>query len=191
MTLEVWLCAADPDDTAALLDAHEEADRVGERHEAVRALLGLADRMFCWIRPHTTWKYNQRAREYAAEHQVDTLSFLTAMAAWHRLRFADWESAERLARGEIGHGPSVTQILARTVLAELAVRRGHPDAGERLAEVSEQAERTGELQWIGPRLELEMEWALIRGDTLPVDPISRARDHAGERAGGRMATGHA
>lgn len=183
VTLGLARWMADPDDTATLLDAHEEADRIGERHEAVRALLGLADRMFCWVRPQEAWEYNQRACEYAREHQVDTLlAFLTAMAAWHRLRFGDWETAERLALGEIGHGPSVTQILARTVLAELAVRRGHPDAGERLSEVTLQAERTGELQWIGATLELEMEWALTRGITLPVDRITRARDQAGARA---------
>jgi DNA-binding CsgD family transcriptional regulator len=143
----------------------------------------LADRMFCWVRPLAAWECNQRALAYAHEHQIDALlSFLTAMAAWHRLRFGDWATAERLARGETAHGTSVTQILASTVLAELALRRGWPDVDERLAEVSDQAGRTGELQWIAPVLELEMEAAWLRDDALPVDRILQARDEAGPQA---------
>jgi DNA-binding CsgD family transcriptional regulator/tetratricopeptide (TPR) repeat protein len=185
VTLGLVRCLVDPDDTATLLDAFVEADRIGERHEAVRALLGLADRLFCWVRPDVAWDYNQRASAYAREHQVDTLlAFLQAMAAWHRLRLGDWDTAERLAVGELGGGESVTQLLARTVLAELAVRRGDTDAAERLAEVEEQAERTGELQWIGPVLELAMEWALLRGEPLPVQRIVRARDRVGRPAWG-------
>lgn len=183
VTLGLVRCLIDPDDTATLLEAFDEADRIGERHEAVRALLGLADRLFCWVRPQQAWEHNQRAITYAREHQVDTLlGFLTAMAGWHRLRLGDRESAERLALGEVAKGVSVTQLLARTVLAELAVRRGDDDAAQRLAEVGEQAQHTRELQWIAPILELEMEWALTHGDELPVDEILRARELAGGRS---------
>jgi DNA-binding CsgD family transcriptional regulator len=173
---------ADPDDTDPLVTAHEEADRVGERHEAVRALLDLADHEFLWVRPQAAWSANQRAVEYAREHEVDTLhSFLRAMAAWHRLRLGAWDAAEPLAQAETPGGESVTQLLARTVLAELALRRGDPDAEARLAAVRDQAQRTGELQWVGPALELELERALLAGERPDPSPIVAARERAGPR----------
>jgi DNA-binding CsgD family transcriptional regulator len=64
-------------------------------------------------------------------------------------------------------------------LAELAVRRGRPDAADRVAEVAEQAEHTGELQWIAPVLELEMELALLQDRPRPVERIGWARDLVG------------
>ena len=56
-------------------------------------------------------------------------------------------------RREIESG-MVVRLIAKTVLAELAVRRGDPDAAERLAEIGAEADRTGEPQRIVPVLEL-------------------------------------
>ena len=52
------------------------------------------------------------------------------------------------------------QILAKTVLADLAIRRGDDDAPDRLADLAAQADRAGEPQRIVPALELAAEWAL-------------------------------
>ena len=45
---------------------------------------------------------------------------------------------------------TIVQLLAKTVLAELAVRRGDADAGERLAELEAHADRAGEPQRLLP-----------------------------------------
>ena len=58
-----------------------------------------------------------------------------------------------MTQGEIDKGITVTQLLAKTVLTELAVRRGDADAADRLKDLAAQADRTGELQRIVPVLE--------------------------------------
>jgi DNA-binding CsgD family transcriptional regulator len=58
-------------------------------------------------------------------------------------------------------------LLAKTVLAELAVRRGDADAAERIDELLAQAERTGEFQRLAPVVELATEWALTAGGRMP------------------------
>ncbi len=115
---------------ATLLEAHAIADAAGDRHEATRALdqprlhadvLGAAGAR----RSGTA----QQALAYAREHEVHTLASYTATTiAWLRLRAGEWDEAERVTRGEIERGITVPQLLAKTVLAELAVRRGDPDA---------------------------------------------------------------
>ena len=76
-------------------------------------------------------------------------SYAATMLAWLRLRAGDWDEAESITRRELERAVTVPQLLAKTVLAELAVRRGDPDAGERLADLAAQADRAGELQRIG------------------------------------------
>jgi DNA-binding CsgD family transcriptional regulator len=117
---------------------------------------------------------------------VHNLASLAAtMVAWLRLRAGDWVDAERVMQRELEAGPTVPQLLAKTVLAELAVRRGDADAADRLADVAAQADRTGELQRIAPVLELATEWALTRGGPLPVERFRRLVDDSRPR--GRLA----
>ena len=166
----------DPDETATLLEAHALADAIGDRHEATRALIGLGYSLMCWARPEAAAAYTHQGLAYAREHEVDTLSpYLATMAAWLRLRAGDWDEAEH-AVGEIAKGGTVAQLLAKTVLAELAVRRGDPDTADRLADLAEQAERTGELQRIAPVLELETVSGLLGGTPLPVERLERVMD---------------
>jgi DNA-binding CsgD family transcriptional regulator len=84
---------------------------------------------------------------------------------------------------EIESDANVSQILANTVLAELAVRRGDPDAAERLAELAVQADRTRELQRVAPVLELETERALTSGAPMPVERLTRTLESIQERPG--------
>jgi DNA-binding CsgD family transcriptional regulator len=108
---------------------------------------------------------------------VDTLSpYAATMAAWLRLRAGEWDEAERAARSQFERGSTVAQLLAKTVLTELAVRRGDRDASERLSDLAGQAERTGELQRIAPVLELETVWALAQGQPLPVERLEAVID---------------
>jgi predicted ATPase len=158
----------DPTKIAPLLEAHAIAHAAGDRHEATRALGNLAYSLMCWVQPEPAMRYAQQAVAYAQEHEVHTIgSYLSTVVAWLRLRAGEWDEAERVARAQVERGVSVSQLLARTVLAELAVRRGDPDAGEQLAELTEHAERAGELQRIAPVLELATEWALTRGTPMP------------------------
>jgi DNA-binding CsgD family transcriptional regulator/tetratricopeptide (TPR) repeat protein len=170
------LFQSDPTQTATLLEAHRLADAIGDRHEAVRALLNLGYSALTWIQPAIARRYTSLAIDYAEEHQVDALLLYSrVISAWLQLREGQWAEAERIA-GEVGRGePSVAQLLAKTVLAELAVRRGDSDAPERLADLADQAERTAELQRIGPVLQLETEWALTTGAPMPLERFERAK----------------
>ena len=86
-----------------------------------------------WARPEEALIYSQRALDYAAAYEVHTyVSYVRAGMAWTRLRGGEWDDAERAARSEIETGMTIVQLLANTVLAELAVRRSDDDAGQRL-----------------------------------------------------------
>jgi DNA-binding CsgD family transcriptional regulator len=174
----------DPGNVGPLLAAHETADRLGERHEAARALVGLVDVNFCWGQPDLAQEFNDRGLAYSREHQVDAmLAFQTAMEAWLQARRGEWAAGSRNAAAEAARGSTVTQLLADLVLAELAVRRGDPDVAERLDRVRERSERSGEIQWVGPVVELEVEQSLLHDLPMP-----RARlEHAHRVAGGGWA----
>jgi DNA-binding CsgD family transcriptional regulator len=87
--------------------------------------------------------------------------------AWARLRRGDGDDTERAARSEIETGMTIVQLLAKTVLAELAERRGDDDAAARVAELEAHADRAGEPQRLLPVIELQTELALTgRGPIL-------------------------
>jgi DNA-binding CsgD family transcriptional regulator/tetratricopeptide (TPR) repeat protein len=175
----------DPDQGGALLEAHAFADAAGEWHEAARALDNLSISLLCWVRPDEALRYAEQAVAYAEEHEVLIIaSHAAAVGAWLKLRAGDWAEAERLMLQEIESG-RIVRLLTKTVLAELAVRRGDPEARERLAELAGEAERTGELQRIVPVLELATERALTAGEAMPIERFERltAMPTSGVRAG--------
>jgi predicted ATPase/DNA-binding CsgD family transcriptional regulator len=164
----------DPRESAKLLEAHGIADAAGDPHEATRALLNMGYTLMCWVQPALARRFIDDGIAYAREHEVYTLaSYAETVRAWLRLRAGEWDEAERITRAGVERGISVPQLLAKTVLAELAVRRGDPDAPQRLADLAAQAERTGELQRIAPALELEAEWALLSGAPMPAERLER------------------
>jgi predicted ATPase/DNA-binding CsgD family transcriptional regulator len=158
----------DPDETGALLEAHRLANAAGEREDATRALGNLGYVQMSWARPEPARAYLKQALDYAETHEVHTYaSYVKTGMAWMRLRGGDWDDAERAARGQIESGRTIVQLLAKTVLAELAVRRGDEDAGERVAELEAHADRAGEPQRLMPVIELQTELALTgRGPIL-------------------------
>jgi DNA-binding CsgD family transcriptional regulator/tetratricopeptide (TPR) repeat protein len=166
----------DAEATDELLEAHRLADQVRDRHEATRALLNIGYSAMALVRPDISWKYTKEAIEYAEQHQVDTLLlYARHISAWLHLEDGAWAEAERIAGRAPDTGPSVAQLLARTVLTSLAVRRGDPDAPERIAGLVEQAGLTGELERIGPALQLETEWALTTGAPFPLQRFEESR----------------
>jgi DNA-binding CsgD family transcriptional regulator len=160
----------DPTFTDGLLQAHAIADAVGDRHEATRARVNVAYTLMVWARAEDALRAGREALAYAEQHDEPTfVSYVEMMIAWLRLRTGEWEEAERAARQEIERDGGVSQRLAKTVLVELAIRRGDRDAAERLADLEEQADRTGEFQRIAPVLELATEWALTARVPMPTD----------------------
>ncbi len=159
--------------TETLLEAYAVAEAAGDRHEAARALDNLGYSLFGWVRPKESLRYAERAAAYGTGHELFIIaSYAAVVVAWLRLRAGAWDEAERRTRREIESGV-VVRLIAKTVLAELAVRRGDPDAAERLAEVGAEADRTGEPQRIAPVLELEIEWALTTGAPMPTARLER------------------
>ena len=153
---------------AALLEAHAFADAVGDRHEATRALGNLGYALMSWAQPEPALAYAREALAYAERNEVYGLASYAAITlAWLQLRAGEWEEAETITRAESEKSTSVAQLVAKTVLTELAVRRGDPDAAERLADLAAQAVRASEPQRLAPVVELETEWALTTGAPLP------------------------
>jgi ATP/maltotriose-dependent transcriptional regulator MalT len=178
----------DPDATATLLEAHEIADRSGAGHEATRALVNLGSSLVFWARPGEARGYIERGIAYAREHEVHALAeYAATMRCWLQLRAGEWDEAERRARQVAALGTSVPQLLARTVLTELAVRRGDDDAAERLAGLTDQAEKAGELQRMAPVLELQVEHALLTAAPMPTTRLEELLDLQKEFIGSGMA----
>ncbi len=152
------------------------ADANGTRHEATRALVNLAYTLMCWGRPLEARTYVEEAITYAGQHEVHTLAeYARTMLAWlGGCGGGEWDEAERVAARVVSGGESIPQLLARTVLTELAIRRGDPDAAGNLAGLAAQAERTGELQRLAPVVELQVESALLGGSPMPCAAASRS-----------------
>ena len=162
----------DPDDVRPLLDAHSLADAVGEREDATRALgnLGLRPDVVGAARAEAL-RYAEQALAYAESHEVHTyVSYVTTALRVDASEKGDWDEAERITHGEIERGITVVQLLAKTVLAELAVRRGDQDAGDRVADLAAHADRAAEPQRLMPAIEL----------------MARARADGRADAGGRI-----
>jgi ATP/maltotriose-dependent transcriptional regulator MalT len=124
--------------------------------------------LMLWGRPVEARGYVEEAVTYSSQYEVHTLvQYTEAQLAWLRLRAGEWDEAERAAARVVSGDESITQLLARTVLAELSIRRGDPDAEADLAGLAEQAERTGELQRLVPVVELQVESALLTGGPMP------------------------
>ncbi|HEX4525685.1 MAG TPA: AAA family ATPase [Gaiellaceae bacterium] len=167
----------DPDATAPLLEAHSAAHAIGDRHEAARSLANLGYTLMIWGRPQSAIGYAELAVDYAREHEVhNLLPYIETTVAWLRLRAGEWDDAERIASAQIRRRGTVPELLAKTVLAELAVRRGDADAEERLTDLAERAERAGDLQRLMPVLELTTELALTVNSRMPADRLRQLVD---------------
>ena len=104
--------------TSGLLEAHAFADEVGDKHEATRALCNLGYALMSWAQPEPAVLYARQALAYAEQNEVHNLaSYIATALAWLQLRAGEWDEAERLTRAELEKSISVTQLVAKTVLA--------------------------------------------------------------------------
>jgi predicted ATPase/DNA-binding CsgD family transcriptional regulator len=180
----------DPGETGALLEAHKLANAAGEREDATRALGNLGYVLMSWAMPEPSLRYLRQALDYAETHEVHTyVSYVKTGLAWMRLRAGEWDEAERAACGEIARGRTIVQLLAKTVLAELTVRRGDEDVADRLAELEEHADRAAEPQRLMPVLELQTELALTGRGPILAERFELLADRMRENGGlrGRFA----
>jgi predicted ATPase/DNA-binding CsgD family transcriptional regulator len=162
-----------------LLEAHAYADAVGDKHEATRALVNLGYGLMSWARPEPAIRYARQALAYAEQNEVYNLaSYIGVTLAWLQLKAGEWDEAEERTRAELEKSVSVAQLVAKTVLAELAVRRGDPDAADRLADLAARAVRASEPQRLAPLVELETEWALTTGAPMPTERLETLLDEA-------------
>lgn len=105
---------------------------------------------------------------YATEHDLDGYAwYLTAGGAMLRCHRGDWETAladvERvLAASSLW---SLTRLVALMVRGRVLARRGDAGAGAALDEALALAEKTGELQRLGPVRLARSEAAWLSGDT--------------------------
>jgi DNA-binding CsgD family transcriptional regulator/tetratricopeptide (TPR) repeat protein len=167
-----------------LLDAHAIAHAAGSREDATRALGNLAYTLMTWAQIEPAERHSRQALAYAEDYEVHAyVSYLATLRAWLRLRAGAWDEAEWATQREVERGIPVVQMLARTVLAELAVRRGDDDAGERLEEIAAQAERWGEPQRIVPTVELAVERALTGDAPLPTERLEELAESLPPRGG--------
>ena len=169
----------DHEQVSPLLEAHAFADEIGDKHEATRALCNLGYALMSWAQPEPAVRYARQAVVYAEQNEVYNLaSYIAVTLAWLQLRAGEWDEAERVTRAELEKSVSVAQLVAKTALAELAVRRGDADAAERLADLASQAVRASEPQRLAPLVELETEWALTTGAPMPTERLEALLDEA-------------
>lgn len=188
----------DPFDTGLLHSALHAARGTGDHQQAVLGFTALAFCSLLWVRPEQALDHLEDGVGFAREHEVDTMvGYLEAVRAWLLLRQGAEDEATGLARATLARTAApestVAGLVARTVLAERAVRRGDDDADARLAAVAADADRTGELKRIVPVLELQVERALTCGDPLPVSRLEDIARRVGPQplrcgaAGARLA----
>src|SRR5207248_4756185 len=136
---------------AELRAAHEAAHEAGDGEEAQRALANLAYLLTSWARADAALDAARAGVLYADKHEVHHMAPYSVLTeSWLQLKAGRWAEAERTALAYAQTKVVVHRLLAETVLAELAVRRGDDDADERLGALAAGAEETGELQRLVP-----------------------------------------
>jgi DNA-binding CsgD family transcriptional regulator/tetratricopeptide (TPR) repeat protein len=168
VTLATVELQADPANVQPLLQARRLAEEAGSATDAARALANLGNVLLTWGKAKEAFPVLEAAIEYADEHEIHNLrAYAVANLAWLHARNGAWAEAERLAAREASNGPSVSRIVAETVLAELAVRRGDDDADARLDELMSYVSPEGDAQRVHPIVDLLAERALLEGAPPP------------------------
>jgi DNA-binding CsgD family transcriptional regulator len=177
----------DIDQSDAVVEALRLAREVGHHDQVVFDLVSLAYINLLWVRPETARLHAEESVEYARAHEFDGMAvFIEAILAWLELRTGRHDqAAARIARGG-GPPPvaagTIAEHQAEVVRTELAVRRGEPDADERLSGLVELVDRAGMLIRIAPVLELQVERALTSDNPLPADRFDEIVSIVGPQA---------
>ncbi|GAA3534948.1 AAA family ATPase [Nonomuraea rosea] len=155
--------------------AHERADAAGLADHAARALVVLATVPVQLAEYGVAAQAIEQALTYATDHNLDGyVQYLLGVRAVVRLESCDWDGAladaeaslTRTVKGGVAMFPA---LLAR---GRILAARGEPGAAAILEEAARQAERTGEVQRLGPVAAARSEHFLWSG------AAGRAREEA-------------
>jgi len=157
---------------ATLDEALRTALAAGDAEDACRAYANLVWSLLDWFRLDEAERYLTAAMRFAEESEF--LGFLSYMHVERaRLEFArgSWDEAVRSA--EYGLDAFMpTRCAALTVLAQVAVRRGQPEAASLLSSAWELAVQADELMRMGPAAAARAEAAWLDGDHTRVGGIA-------------------
>jgi DNA-binding CsgD family transcriptional regulator len=160
---------------AALEEAHGRAAADGLVDHAARALVNLASSLAELAQYATAAPVVDRALDYATAQDLDGyVQYLLGVRAGIRFATCDWSGALADADAALARPVRVGVAVVPALVARGRIQgaRGHPDALSTLDEAAHQAERTGELQWVGPVAAARSEHFLWCGDA------ERAADEA-------------
>ncbi|HEY2281753.1 MAG TPA: tetratricopeptide repeat protein, partial [Streptosporangiaceae bacterium] len=172
-----YLFAGNPVGQTMLEEALQIALAAHDTEDACRAYVNLSWTLLDWFRLDEAERYLQRGIKLAEEDEF--LGFLAYMrSAQGRLALArgQWDEAIRYAELSLelstgAHRP--TRMSALTVLAQVAVRSGLPDAADRLERAWNLVADSGELQRTGPVAAARAEHAWLCGDDQAVRELAR------------------
>jgi DNA-binding CsgD family transcriptional regulator len=163
----------------------------GYEDHVSRALTNLAWPALGDYRLSRAERYLSEGIAHTTEHDLDAMgAYLLAGRALLRLRRGDWSGALDEARA-VERRPTanpLTRIVALTVIGLVQARRGEPTAAV-LDEALALAERTGELQRLGPVRAARAEAAWLAGDATRAAEEARAALGDALRRGDRWLAG--
>jgi DNA-binding CsgD family transcriptional regulator/tetratricopeptide (TPR) repeat protein len=147
---------------------------IGFHEEAARAMANIGSMHVVLYELDRGQAFIGQGIAYAREHDLASQEhYLVSWRAVIHLLRGQWAAALDLAQGlEATGGADVNRINALTVIGLVRARRGEPRAWEPLDTVLELAERTGELQRVGPVRAARAEAAWLAGD------LARAAEEA-------------
>jgi DNA-binding CsgD family transcriptional regulator len=136
------------------LDRSMELARAGGHQEhAARAFTNLSSNAVSRREYGRAARYLREGLAYCELYDLDSWRlYMLAWSAREKLERGDWSGAGDAAEIVLQHARStpITRVPALTVLGQLRLRRGDPDAATPLEEARRLAEPTQELQRIGP-----------------------------------------
>jgi DNA-binding CsgD family transcriptional regulator len=156
----------DEDGRALLERSLALARRHGYEDHVSRALANLASAALAHYQLASAERYLDEGIAHTTEHDLDAMGgYLLARRALLWLRRGDWPGAleEACAVERRAAATPLTRIVALTVLGLVQARRGEPSSAV-LDDALVLAERTGELQRLGPVRAARAEAAWLAGD---------------------------
>lgn len=159
------LLGGDDNGLASLEESLEIALTEGRDDHVGRAYVHLAD----IAQRHRRWdlidRYYGPATEYFADHGLDLWArYLHVYFAHTELDRGRWDHAVAAIPASVdAPGTPLARIDALVVLGLVRARRGDPEHRPVLDEAAHLAERSGELQWLGPVTAARLEAAWLSG----------------------------
>jgi len=165
----------DPSGFSLLEESRRRAEAGGYHFEETRALINMTSAAADLREVERTADLALRAGDTAARYENRTLEAMARAHYAEALEWkGDWAAAEDIATEALGSHPHV-EVHAGWVLGRLQARRGRPEARATLSQTWALAERSGEIQNLGPAAAALAEHMWLTGENDP-DRIARLRE---------------